>query len=188
MLSEPHRNKNLLLFPALRIREILLLLFYADAERQNGEIFMKKLVSAVLAALVSVSSLAVFADSSEILINGEKAVIGEGMGSVVTKQDRTFVPVRFVLEYFGYNVTWNDDDRLVFGRNNDGDIFIMQVGSKKLFFNRADGTSKNIEMDVEPFLNEDESRTYIPLRFLAEVLGYNVDYNGSTDTVTLDKK
>ena len=48
-----------------------------------------------------ISCVSVFADSSEIIINGEKATIGEGMGSVVQQNDRTFVPIRFVLEYFG---------------------------------------------------------------------------------------
>ena len=149
---------------------------------------MKKILCGIVAALIAVSSVAVFADSSEILINGEKAVIGEGMGSVVTQNDRTFVPIRFALEHFGYEVTWNNEDRLVLGRNADGNIFVMQVGSPRLIFNSVDGNSQTIDMDVSPFLNETEGRTYIPLRFLAEALGYSVGYDEATSTVTLDKK
>lgn len=148
---------------------------------------MKKVLCLLLAAMFVIAPTAAFADSSAILINGERAVIGEGMGSVVNRSERTFVPIRFALEYFGYEVTWSDEDKLVLGRNADGDVFIMQVGSPLLFFKAANGNDKTITMDVEPFLNDAEGRTYIPLRFLAEVLEYKVDYDDATGTVTLDK-
>ncbi len=149
---------------------------------------MKKIIAGILVIMMVLSSMAVFADGATILINGEQAVISEGMGSVVEKQDRTFVPVRFVLEYFGYEVIWNDVDQAVFGRNIAGDIFAMQIGSPILIFKGVDGSSKTINMDVTPFLNYEEGRTYIPLRFLAEVLEYEVGWDGATNTVTLDKK
>lgn len=149
---------------------------------------MKKIVAVVMALVMILSVTTVFADGATILINGEKAVIGEGMGSVVEKQFRTFVPVRFVLEYFDYDVTWSDEDQLVLGRNVAGDIFVMQVGSPLLIFKGVDGSSKTINMDVTPFLNNEENRTYIPLRFVAEVLEYEVGWDEATDTVTLDKK
>lgn len=148
---------------------------------------MKKLICSIVAAAALLSSASVFADSSAIIINGEKAEISEGMGSVVTHADRTFVPIRFALEYFGYNVTWNEDDSLVLGKNEAGDVFIMQVGNNLLFFKGADGTDETITMDVEPFLNEAEGRTYIPLRFLAEAIKYEVGYDEATATVTLTK-
>lgn len=149
---------------------------------------MKKVIAGILVMMMVLSSMAVFADGATILINGEQAVISEGMGSVVEKQDRTFVPVRFVLEYFGYEVIWNDVDQSVFGRNIAGDIFAMQIGSPILIFKGVDGSSKTINMDVTPFLNYEEGRTYIPLRFLAEVLEYEVGWDGTTNTVTLDKE
>lgn len=149
---------------------------------------MKKIIAGILVVMMVLSSMAVFADGATILINGEAAVISEGMGSVVEKQDRTFVPVRFVLEYFGYEVTWSDEDQLVLGRNTVGDIFAMQIGSPILIFKGVDGSSKTINMDVTPFLNYEEGRTYIPLRFLAEVLEYKVGWDGTTNTVTLDKE
>ena len=134
-----------------------------------------------------VSGMSVFAANTEILINGEKATIQEGMGSIVEKDWRTFVPVRFALEYFGYQVSWVEKDRMVFGVNEDGSMFVMQVGSNFLFFKDKDNNEKKVEMDVAPFLNNEEGRTYIPLRFLADVLGYQVGYDEATSTVTLDK-
>lgn len=148
---------------------------------------MKKIVACILAVCMLVSGMSVFAANTEILINGEKATIQEGMGSIVEKDWRTFVPVRFALEYFGYQVSWVEKDRMVFGVNENGSMFVMQVGSNFLFFKDKDNNEKKVEMDVSPFLNNEEGRTYIPLRFLADVLGYQVGYDEATSTVTLDK-
>ena len=149
---------------------------------------MKKKVAILTLLCMIVMSFTAFAQSSVILINGEQAVIAEGMGSVVEKNSRTFVPVRFVLEYFGYEVLWDGEKETVLGRNNQGRVFVMQVGSPLLIFVNDDGTNqKSYLMDVEPFLNYEEGRTYVPLRFLAEGLGYNVGYDEATRTVTLDK-
>lgn len=149
---------------------------------------MKKIIAALTAVFMIAAQTAVFAGNAEIIIDGKKAEISEEMGSVVLKDDRTFVPVRFVLENFGYDVSWSSEDKLVLGRNKAGDVFVMQVGSPLLIFKGADGTDKNEKMDVTPFLNETEGRTYIPIRFLAETLGYKVGYNDADKTVTLDKE
>ena len=64
----------------------------------------------------------------------------------------------------------------------------MQIGNKKLFFFDKNGAPKNLEeMDVAPYLNYEEGRTYIPLRFIAEAMGYTVDWDQETDTAILVK-
>ena len=41
-------------------------------------------------------------------------------------------------------------------------------------------------LDQEPFINPATGRTMVPLRFISEALGYTVDWNGETQTVTID--
>ena len=147
---------------------------------------MKKVFCAVLAMCLLLSVTA-FAANTEILINGQKATIAEGMGSIAEKSDRTFVPIRFLLEHFNYQVTWQEDEQMVFGIGPAGEIFVMQVGSPLLFFKDAENNEKKITMDVEPYLNTSEFRTYIPIRFIADAMGYKVGWDGKTQTVTLDK-
>lgn len=147
---------------------------------------MKKLIS-ILLVLCTMLSTAAFAASTEIFINGEKATIAEGMGSITEKDSRTFVPIRFLLEHFNYQVTWQEEEQMVFGIGPEGEIFVMQVGSPMLFFKDASNNEKKITMDVEPFLNNKEFRTYVPLRFIAEAMGYTVGWDGATETVTLKK-
>lgn len=123
---------------------------------------------------------------SSILINGELSEIPDDMGSIKAFSDRTFVPVRYVLEYFHYDVSWDDEDNVVFGRSQSGDVFVMQVGSPVLLFREKNMQSKKITMDVTPLLIAEEGRTYVPIRFLAEAIGYKVGYDDLTGTVMLD--
>ncbi len=150
---------------------------------------MKKIVSLVLAICIALSCTAVFAANTEIVINGEKAVIDEGMGKIVEKDERTFVPVRFLLEYLKFNVDWDEATQTVLGMNEEGDSFLAQIGNKNLFYFTGGGQKvETIEMDVAPFLDTTEFRTYVPIRFLAEAMGYDVGWDGETETVTLTKE
>lgn len=149
---------------------------------------MKKIVALVLAACLALSCTAVFAANTEIVINGEKAVIDEGMGKIVEKDERTFVPVRFLLEYLEFNVDWDEATQTVLGLNKAGDSFLTQIGNKSLFYFTGGGQKvETIEMDVAPFLDTKEFRTYVPIRFLAEAMGYDVGWDGESETVSLTK-
>lgn len=150
---------------------------------------MKKILSFVLVIIcfMSVIKPCFAAPDSVILINGVEAPIEPSMGSVKNISARTFVPVRFVLEYFGFNVTWEDTDQIVMGRNSQGDMFLMQVSNPVLSVKHADGGFETIKMDVSPILFPEEGRTYIPVRFLAQAIGYKVGYDEATGTVMLDK-
>lgn len=59
------------------------------------------------------------------------------------------------------------------------------IGSKIL--EKTFNTSKiNIDMDVAPYIVE--GRTMVPIRFVAEALGFDVDWNGETWTVIMKDK
>ena len=144
---------------------------------------MKKIITLLLIGVLLCSSVA-FADGSTIMIDDKEATIAEGMGSVKNISDRTFVPVRFMLEYFGYTVVWDEESQLVAGYSGDS-FFALNIGAKTLFHGVENGETKKTEMDVAAFLDEAEDRTYVPLRFLAEAFGFLVDYDEATDTVII---
>ncbi len=149
---------------------------------------MKRVVSILLVALVVFSGLSVFAENTEIIVDGKKAIIGEGMGKIVEKENRTFVPIRFLLQYFDFKVDWDDETQTAVGINKDGDSFLVQIGNKTLFYFKENGQkTETKQMDVAPFLDLSERRTYVPLRFLAGAMGYTVGWDQKTETVTLTK-
>ena len=54
----------------------------------------------------------------------------------------------------------------------------MQIGSKDVEVDDV-----KLQMDTEPFLKD--SRTFVPIRFISEAMGLNVDWNSDTQEVTI---
>lgn len=107
-------------------------------------------------------------------INSEK----KKMDTVPFVQDsRTLVPVRFVAEAIGAQVEWDSENQVVKIANNDS-VITLKVGENTYSLN-----GKTSEMDTKSIIKD--SRTFIPIRFVAEALGLNVEYNDTDKIVTL---
>lgn len=128
-------------------------------------------------------------NSAQIILNGELCDIPEGYGRIFVQNDRTYVPVRFVTEQLGCAVTWDESDKLVVISTGDmSDFYMLQSGSKYMLHQKIGmPASPRIEMDVETYYDEAECRNYIPVRFLAEAMGYTVGWEQETGTVSLTK-
>ena len=89
---------------------------------------------------------------------------------------RTMVPFRVLGETFGATVNWNEDDQTVTYTYGDTEI-VMTIGEDTFTVN---GEEQN--MDTAPVIQN--SRTMVPVRFVAEALGYTVTplYDGETGT------
>lgn len=149
---------------------------------------IKKAIAGIAAVAILAAPVSAFANDATILIDGVEAQIPDGMGKVVITQDRTFVPIRFVLEYFNYAVDWMEEEQSIMCIDNANNMFMMQIGTSAFMFKPStELVAYKYEMDVAPFLNEEEDRSYVPIRFLAERMGYEVGYDTETSTVTLNK-
>ena len=84
--------------------------------------------------------------------------------------DRVMAPIRFIAEGLGAEVQWQDPNIVIVK-----DDFKLQliVDSKTVYKNGI----LTGEMDTVPFLKE--NRTMVPLRFIAEALNVDVNYNDS---------
>ena len=117
--------------------------------------------------------------SKYMYVNGKKVEIDPGKGTeVVIKDGRTFLPIRALIENMGGTVEWNQSDKKVSLYLNKHEIFLW-IGSKTA---KVDGVNK--ETDVEPYIS-DTNRTMLPLRFIIENFDCEVDWDGSTKTVTI---
>lgn len=91
----------------------------------------------------------------------------------------TMVPVRIVSEQMGAKVTWLGDERKVSIKQENKNI-LLAIGSKVASVN---GTSTALEQPVIIVAGN----TLVPVRFVAEQLGLQVEWNGTTRSVNLLK-
>lgn len=150
--------------------------------------FLRIIAAVATAAAVISFSLGTFAAANVIEINGVAAEIPEGMGQIREKDNRTFVPLRFVSEFLNNDV-WYDDASKLAGISSDSTVLMAQDGNRILFVvSKLTGEVVSTEMDTEAYIDPEEERMYLPIRYLAEALNYEVGWDEATQTVTLDMK
>jgi hypothetical protein len=124
-------------------------------------------------------------DDPFMYIDGKKIEIDPGRGTVpliIKDWGRTVLPIRAVVEALGGTVQWDSVNRKV--------TIILNKITIELWIDNPvaaiDGAKNWIDNDnheVKPLIVN--SRTMIPLRFVATSLGCAVDWNGTTQTITL---
>ena len=90
---------------------------------------------------------------------------------------RTMVPLRFISEALGEKVDWNAETKSVIIGDNKA---VLAIGSKEI-----DANGKKITIDSPAVIKN--SRTFVPLRAISEILGAKVDWDGATKTVSITK-
>lgn len=123
-------------------------------------------------------------EGSKILINNKKVKFDV---PPVIKEGRTLIPVRAITEGMGATVAWDAVKSIVTITSPDGLIII------KLYLAEADGgkitvTQDNVTTvvttDVRPGIIN--NRTFVPLRFIAEVFGRHIGYDGDTGQIDIE--
>lgn len=95
----------------------------------------------------------------------------------IIRNDRTMVPVRVISETLGAKVDWNNDTRTV-TIVKDGTTIILTIDSATAYINSAEKI-----LDSVAFIEND--RTYVPISFISKAFGAKVNWDGTTQTVTI---
>lgn len=140
------------------------------------EVLMKKQYKSVIIGLVSVvMSIPTIASSAiSISYNDSNLILTH---PVILNNERVMIPLRDLCEQFGYYVEWNQQLQRIQLSNGETNT-TLYLNNKQAVINNA-----QIQMDVEPVLVN--STTYVPLRFISESFGYNVNWNESNKTVII---
>lgn len=128
------------------------------------------------------NTIALYTGQNKIAIDGEVELIDSSNKNVkvFVKDDRAFVPVRFVTEALGYNVKWSEADRSV--NISDGETTaILTVGSEVITVNGTDS-----KMDTAPII--ENSRVFVPVRAVCEAFGKKLTYDKSGLIVIADRE
>ena len=101
------------------------------------------------------------------------------------EEGRTLIPLRSVMEELGLSVTWEEESRAV-GVHTDDTSLELAIGSDRAKVTKkidAATVAETFSLDVPARIVED--RTFIPIRFVAQTLGFNVGWIETTQTVTI---
>ena len=113
-------------------------------------------------------------DRVRVTLNGRELVLD---AEPVIADDTTLIPLRNVLEELGLTVDWNGESQTVTAVKDDVNLS-LKIGSTKAVVN-----GKDVTLLTAPIISND--RTLVPIRFIAESMGLNVDWNGDTRTVII---
>lgn len=111
-------------------------------------------------------------DDITLVINNE--IVSCDVPPIISN-DRTLVPVRVLFEHLDADVYWDPVLRQVVVAS-EGKIMIFNIDSKIMYLN-----DKSYTLDAAPIIKDD--RTMVPIRFVSENLGFDVDWDGGSRTV-----
>lgn len=91
------------------------------------------------------------------------------------------IPLRALADAFGFETEWDaNEEKITLKKENQ--FIIMYIGKTEMSVN---GQTEYFDGAVPMIKN---SRTYLPVRQLAEILGIQVDWNQDTRTATFHSR
>ncbi len=136
----------------------------------------KTLLIMLFLVIYSITVNASYGIIVDIKQNGEY-VESDIKGMII--ENRVFVPVRYVAIALGIeNISWEEEDKeitLSDGENN----LILFAGEKIAYIN-----GEEISSDTPPVIID--SRTYVPVRFIAEIFGSSVEWEEDMYAVNIE--
>ncbi|MGE7689691.1 copper amine oxidase N-terminal domain-containing protein [Lysinibacillus sp. NPDC097214] len=109
-----------------------------------------------------------------IYINGEKQSFSN---QAIIENGSTLVPLRGIFESLGANVQWNQSTQTIDASKGNTKVW-LKIGSKNA---KVNGNTVNLSVPAQV----KNGKTLVPLRFISESLGANVQWNQKTQTVTI---
>ncbi len=147
--------------------------------------FLSLMISVLLltAAFVPAGGVAQAAGSEiSVYVDGEKLTFDQ---PPIAQNGRVLVPLRAIFEALGAEVEWLPEDQAVAAQKGDT-LVVMQLGNNRFARSVGGGDSVVYDLDVPPIaLN---GRTLVPVRAVSESFDCNVEWDGSTQTVTVSSE
>lgn len=143
---------------------------------------MRKIIAILSAFILAFTlTLPVLADTPKVTFNGVEM---EFETAPYIKNDFTMVPFRAIFEAMGAVVGWDEESHSVMGyleTENELTAVGMQIGLPYAIIN-----GEMIDLDIPAEITSDF--TFVPIRFVAENLGANVEWDHENYTVVITTK
>ena len=141
----------------------------------------KKIIAMVICMVILLTSSVFAVDNGiKVTIDGVGMTFSDNLGYPMEYNNRVMLPLRQVFGAFGWSPTYDETTETVMAFK-DKSYIAMQIGSLNYFI---DG--KTVAFDTAPIIVND--RTLVPVRLVAESLGYNVTWDDANKTVIINTK
>lgn len=151
---------------------------YNDQETHNRDMITN--VQAKYMAPVSANAiLKYFIGSTSYTLNGATQTMD---AAPIISQDRTFMPIRFITDNIGAQTRWNEQDQTV-TITMENKTIVLTIGSATARVNDVPTPIDPNNQNVLPFIID--GRTMMPLRFIAENLDCDTDWDPGSRMVTI---
>ena len=136
------------------------------------------------------SALAVLVAASPSLAATAPVVFnGDALGSAELQGGRTYLPFRAIFEACGATVDWDAATGIITAESgkhmwHTRTAVVLQVGhsTAKIYSSNVSGVTMH-KLDTAPYIKN--GRTYVPLRFVSETLGYDVEWDNDAKQVNI---
>ena len=168
----------------------------AELKLQKKEIINQRFM--VTKSEYSPEELGNFDSATDLITQMYEDVNVLGLGSVTVRDNiikfdtppyikggRTVVPVRAITEELGANVSWDEATQTVTitsegSSTTTGTAIVLGINSRVV---TVDGEVQILDAESEIT----NGRTYVPLRFIAETFGLDVDWDAETETIDIEE-
>ena len=123
-----------------------------------------------------------------LTIDGKKVNFTDELGHpmLIKETQRTIVPIRIISENMGYKVGWDQKTKTATISDNKTKIEVKigentaLVNGKRVHMDKDnDGAIHHTQAMLIPAKGEGNDRTYVPLRFIAETFGLEVEFENT---------
>ncbi|AEF93997.1 copper amine oxidase-like domain-containing protein [Desulfotomaculum nigrificans CO-1-SRB] len=133
---------------------------------------MRKRGLVLLTVLIIALTIVTPAGATQIFIDGHQL-----KAPTAVENGTTLVPLRPIFQSLGANVTWDDGTKTVTATKGDL-VLTLRIGYKTAYLNH-----QPIALQVPAKVIE--GSTMVPLRFVSEALGADVNWDGTSKTITI---
>ncbi|ATW25521.1 stalk domain-containing protein [Candidatus Formimonas warabiya] len=134
----------------------------------------KKIITLCMTVIIFTLSSVFASQNIEVRINGQKQDFSP---APVLQNGSTLIPMRPFFEALGASVNWDSTHKTVVGRR-DNTVVELTINKKIAIVN-----GKEIFLSLPGKIIN--GNTFIPLRFVGESLGDDVDWNPQTNTISI---
>ncbi len=147
-------------------------------------IFKVVLTTTLIFAMILSGTFTAFGaqtDGIKMQYNGEEITFTDA--AVKMTDGRVVVPFRQILETMGADVTYDAKTKTITAKTTEKE-FSFAIGGTEIAITE-DGIASTKEMDVAPFIDKNLGSTYVPVRFIAQTMGYCVGWDSVEKTVVI---